>query len=145
MENKSYFLSEIMDKGTDKERIVIKFNSSLSNTIRIHKATAFLEKYPKTTGKNLRIADDLVNFLNFVQAYVNRGEIRGLDYMTFEHGREYINSLSDDIPHARKNAINRLLTRFYYFLAKGDGLRKIKKCDFEFDLKAGKDVLKIPF
>lgn len=145
MENKSYFLSEIANEGTAEERIVIKFNSSLTNTTRVHKVTTFLEKYPKTTGKNLKIANELVGFLNFVQGYINKGEIRNIEYMTFEHGRKYIDSLGADISHERKNALNRLLTRFYYFLAKNDCLRKVRKSDFEFDLKAGKNVLKIPF
>lgn len=145
MENKSCFIAEIQNEGTENEKVVIKFNSSLTNTSRVHKTTTFLEKYKKTTGKNLKIANELVDFLNFVQQHVNSGEIRNIDYMTFEHGKNYIKSIETELTPSRKNTLNRLLTRFYYFLAKNDCLRRIKKYDFEFDYKAGKDVLKIPF
>lgn len=139
------YFAEIQDKDTDKERVVIKYYSSVTKTKYIHKTTAFLEKYPKSVSKNLKIANRLVEFLNFIQLKINNGNLKSMDCMTIENGSEYLDTIKDSINHADLNALRRLLTKFYYFLAKNDMLRRIKKNDFSFDLKAGKNVLKIPF
>lgn len=145
MSNNSKFVVDIINKDTSEERVVIKFNNALTDTARVHKSTAFLEKHPKTVSKNFKIATKITNFLNYIQDKVNNGEIKSIEFMTIEDGTKYFESIKDSLSHTELEAQKRLLTTFYYFSFKNNSLRKITKADFSYDKKAGKNVLKILF
>lgn len=145
MEEKSYYIAEVSNEGNKNEKVVIKFYSNLTKNLRVHKVTSFLEKYPKSTNKNLKIANNLVSFLNYIQENIECGKIKSLEFVTLEDCSNYLNKAKEHITHADLNAQKRLFTKFMYFLAKNQMLIKVRKSDFKFDVKAGKDVLKIPF
>lgn len=145
MSNNSKFIVDIIKKDTPEEKVVIKFNNSLTNTTRVHKSTAFFEKYPKTVSKNFKIATKITDFLNYIQDKVNNGEIKSIEFMTIEDGTRYFESIKDGLSHTELESQKRLLTTFYYFSFKNNSLRKVTKADFSFDKKAGKNVLRIPF
>lgn len=145
MMEKSYFIADVTKDENEKERVVIKYYSGVLQSLRVHKVTAFLEKYPKTTYKNLKIANSIVGFLNYIQEKIDSKEIRSLEFISIKDGSDYIDRIKNDVTHADLNAFKRLLTKFMYFLAKNQMLIKIKKSDFLFDTKAGNNVLKIPF
>ena len=115
MMEKSYFIADVTKDENEKERVVIKYYSGVLQSLRVHKVTAFLEKYPKTTYKNLKIANSIVGFLNYIQEKIDSKEIRSLEFISIKDGSDYIERV------------------------------KIKKSDFLFDTKAGNNVLKIPF
>ena len=100
MNNNSKFIVDIINKDTQEEKVVIKFNNALTNTSRVHKSTAFFEKYPKTVSKNFRIATKITNFLNYIQDKVNNGEIKSIEFMTIEDGTRYFESIKDTLSHA---------------------------------------------
>lgn len=145
MNNNSNFITEIIKKDTDEERVVIKFNNAKTNTSRVHKVSSFFEKYPKEVNKNFKLATKITNYLNYIQDKVNRGEIQSIEFMTIEHGSEYLNNLKNEVTHSELESQKRLLTKFYYFLFKSNSLRKVSKESFRFDSKVGKKVLKVPF
>lgn len=145
MNNKSKFIAEIIKKDTEEEKVVIKFNNAATNTVRVHKVSAFFEKYPKETNKNLKLATKITDYLNYIQDKVNNGELQNIEFMTIENGTEYFNKLKDEVTHSELELQKRLLTKFYYFLFKNNSLRRVPKEAFRFDSKVGKKVLKTPF
>lgn len=145
MNNNSKFIADIIHKDTPEEKVVIKFNNALTNTTRVHKSTAFLEKYPKTIDKNFQIATKITNFLNYIQDKVNRDEMKSIEFMTIEDGTRYFDSIKDTVSHSELEAQKRLLTTFYYFSFKNHSLRRVSKSAFAFDKKAGRNVIRIPF
>lgn len=145
MNNNSKFIVEIIKKDTEDDRVVIKFNNTKTNTTRVHKVSSFFEKYPKEVNKNLKLATKITNYLNYIQDKVNSGELQSIEFMTIEHGTEYLNNLKNEVTHSELESQKRLLTKFYYFLFKNNSLRRVSKESFKFDSKVGKKVLKIPF
>ena len=145
MIRENYFLTEVINTDLDNEKVVIKMFSESSGVYRVHKTTSFLEKYPKSKDKNIKIADKLVNYLNYLHTETQEGTLKSIEHMTIDDCQNYINKIKGHVTHAELNSQKRLFTKFLYFLAKNNYLRKIKKSDFSFDSKLGNNVLKIPF
>lgn len=148
---KSIIKREVIDPSTGEIindiEVVIKLKNIQNGRSRIHPLSAFLNDYRNNKPKYVSdIADDIIQFLNYIYFELNLKELSNIEELTIDIGANFLEQYSINIISSTVLRMDRNLTKFYYFLAKSNFTTKISDKDFILVAKEnGKIIIKSIF
>lgn len=129
-----------------ERRVVIKIKNLTNGKSRIHRFTDFLGRWKNKKTKTVSdLADKIVTFLNYVYFDLNKTVLPSIEYLTFELGAKFLNTVCNGKSNSYASQIERALSYFYFFLADKNILKNITKKEFKFIDKGNRIVLVSPF
>lgn len=128
-------------------RVVIKLVNNQNSREVIHRYTEFMNIWRNCNTKTaLDAADYIVPFLNYITFQLNEKELPSVQDLTFDYGAEYLSKYGEGKIRNTVLDCDRVISKFYYFLAERNMLNHINKGDFIFVTnKNGTPILQSPF
>lgn len=128
-------------------RVVIKLVNIANNRGVIHGYTEFINQWRSCSTKtSIDVCDYIIPFINYLTFELSEEVLPSIHELTFEHGAEYLSKYGESRSRTTVLACDRVISKFYYFLAKKTIINNIDKSHFSFVLnKNRKLVMLSPF